>query len=264
MKIAVIGKNGQLAKALKKTREIQSFSKEEIDLADPEPLMDCHFDVLINAGAYNATERAELEPELAFTINAHGVGKLAKIAKAKNALFVHVGSDFVFSGQKGDYYTESDPVGPLNIYGTSKALGEKLAQLCPRHYVFRTASLYSDQESNFPSAILRRVKEGKEVRVIDDMIMSPTRASCLAEWIYKAIDLKIPYGLYHAVNKGKASWYQFAVSILAKENLKVDIQPCSHVEYPSAIKRPLYSPLAVDKLEKEIGPMLGWEEALYV
>ena len=162
MKIAVIGKNGQLARALQ-TRDVQSFSKEEIDLASPEILMDYEFDVLINAGAYNATERAELEPALAFAINAQGVGKLAKIAKAKNALFVHVSSDFVFSGQKGDYYTESDPVSPLNIYGTSKALGEKMAQICPRHYVFRTASLYSNGGVNFPAAILRRAREGKEL-----------------------------------------------------------------------------------------------------
>ena len=86
--------------------------------------------------------------------------------------------------------------------------------------------------------------------MIDDIIMSPTHASCLAEWIYKAIDLEIPFGLYHAVNKGKASWYEFALSILEKEKINAPVTPCSHRDYPSAIKRPLYSPLAVNKLEK--------------
>lgn len=262
MKIVVIGKTGQLAKELQKQRSVRAFSKEEIDLADPSKLRDYDFDVLINAGAYNETEKAEVEPELAFNLNAHGVGKLAQIAKEKNAILVHVSSDFVFSGQKKEPYSESDPVGPLSIYGASKALGEKMALQCPKSYVFRTASLYSKEGKNFPNAILKRAKEGKPLRVIDDITMNPTHARCLAEWIYASLDKKIPFGLYHAVNKGGASWYQFAVKLLEHEKMAAEIHPCSYKEYPSQIRRPLNSVLSVDKLEKEIGPMASWEEGV--
>jgi dTDP-4-dehydrorhamnose reductase len=264
MKIVVIGKTGQLARALQKQRDVQAFSKEEIDLIDPGALLDHSFDVLINAAAYNATEAAEKEIDLAFALNAHGVGKLACIAEAKKALFVHVSTDFVFSGSKGSSYTESDPIGPLSVYATSKALGEKLALQATKHYIFRTASLYSEGGSNFPAAILKRAREGKELKVIDDIVMSPTNADSLAEWIYRAIDQKIPYGLYHAVNKGQASWYQFAQEVLKKAHLETPVSRCSHTEYASGIKRPLFSALSVDKLEKEIGSMKSWQEALYV
>lgn len=261
MKIAVIGKTGQLARALQKQREVVAFSKEEIDIADPSKLKEVDFDVLINAAAYNETEKAELEPDLAFTLNGHGVGKLAQIAQEKKAIFVHVSTDFVFSGNKGDPYIESDPVGPLSIYGVSKALGEKMALKCDKSYIFRTASLYSKEGNNFPKAILKRAKEGKPLKVIDDIIMNPTNAHCLADWIYRALDKKIPFGLYHAVNKGGTTWYQFAVKVLEHEGVKADISRCSHMEYPSKIKRPLNSVLSIEKLEREIGTIIGWEEA---
>lgn len=264
MKIVVIGKKGQLATALQQLRPVTAFSKEEIDLANPTPLADYSFDVLINAGAYNATERAELEPDLAFALNAHGVGKLAEIAQAKQALLIHISSDFVFSGKKQAPYNEEDTLEPLNVYGASKALGEKLAMGASRHYIFRTASLYSQGPNNFPSSILRKAREGKELKVVDDIFMNPTNVHCLAEWIYRAIDLNIPYGIYHAANKGEASWFQLALKVLEKAQLNVPLIPCSHREYPSAIKRPLRSVLSVAKLEQAIGPLLHWEEALYV
>jgi dTDP-4-dehydrorhamnose reductase len=262
MKIVVIGKTGQLAQELQKQRDVRAFSKEEIDLADPSNLKEFDFDVLINAAAYNETEKAEIEPDLAFALNAQGVGKLAQIAKLKKAKFVHVSSDFVFSGQKGEPYVESDPVGPLSIYGASKALGEKMALQCSESYIFRTASLYSKEGNNFPKAILKRAREGKELKVIDDISMSPTNAKCLAEWIYRALDKQIPFGLYHAVNNGGATWYQFALKVLEKEKVSAAIYPCSYKEYPSKIRRPMNSILNISKLENEIGKIASWEEAV--
>lgn len=258
----MIGKHGQLAKSLQKQRNVHAFSSKELNLHDLSPLKEMDFDVLINAAAYNFTEKAEVEQELVLFINGHAVGQLSEIAKGKGAVFVHVSSDFVFSGTKGTPYTEEDSIGPLSVYGNSKALGESLALKYSSSYVFRTASLYSEGGSNFRNTMIERALSGKELKVIEDIVMSPTHADHLADMIYRSLDRKIPFGLYHAVNKGAASWYDFARKIFDAKGMTPSMARCSYKDFPSGIKRPLYSVLDVSKLEKEIGEIPTWEAAL--
>jgi dTDP-4-dehydrorhamnose reductase len=216
-------------------------------------------------------DRAEDEPDLAFRLNAEGVENIARTANALHAKIVHISSDYVFNGSQTRPYTEEDLPSPLGIYGSSKLEGERRLQaITDRHYIVRTAWLYSSHGANFLLSILRQFRSRNKVRVVADQRGSPTYARDLAITLLHIIRSGVEYyGTYHYTNSGDATWYDFANLIRdlgEKKGLidpEVPIQPISTMEYPLRARRPAYSCLSKDKIRKVFGiTPRPWQEAL--
>jgi dTDP-4-dehydrorhamnose reductase len=280
VKILLLGSNGQLGSDIlrinlknKYPLDITGLTRTHLDVCDratlKSKLFQHTFDVLINCISYTNTELAEVNAELAFVINALSIKEIAEACKEKNASLVQISTDFVFSdNQKKIPLTESDSPAPVNIYGASKLMGESLAKLTINDcYIFRVASLFgiagaSGKGGNFIETMIRVGSEKGKLRVISDQIMSPTSTADIADSILKAIMQKIPFGIYHAVNSGQASWYEFAKKIIDKTHLNVTVEPVKASEYLSKIARPLFSALDNNKLSRLVGPTRAWEDAL--
>lgn len=266
MKALVLGKEGQLGRAFLKQMKAQGLGRQEVDLskgAEGVKLLDTlNFDLLINAAAFTDTEKAEKYPEKAWQVNAMSLTHLVEVVAKKKAIFVHIGSDYVFSGDKKAPYKEEDPIGPLSAYGASKAAGEYIALQYPKTYVFRTASLFGMGGQNIVETFLRLGKNKEKISAISDHWMSPTYAQNLVDWTLLALAKQVPFGLYHAVNTGGATWHEFAQEIFAKCGIRCDVQACSFREYPSSIQRPQYSVLDTRKLQTVVGSLPSWQEGL--
>ncbi len=228
----VLGANGQLGSDLIRAaavaeRRIETLAlcRKDLDVCDlasvPAILSKYRFDVLVNCTSYHKTDDVEGHATEAFRINAHAVGVLAKTCKAHGARFVHISTDYVFDGESQRPYTEMDSASPLNVYGASKLLGEKLAQ---REYgdgtlIMRVASLFgvagsSGKRGNFVETILKKGRESGEVRVVNDITMSPTSTLDAARAILDLLRKNAGNGIYHVVNSGAATWYEFAWQII--------------------------------------------------
>lgn len=216
-------------------------------------------DVVINAAAYTAVDKAESEKDLAYKVNGCAVGFLAAICKRINALFVHFSTDYVFDGESHTGYKEDHPYKPINIYGKSKALGEKMIlDIEPRYYLIRTSWLFGKSGKNFVETMLKLAADGKNIKVVNDQFGSPTYAKDLAKEVRKLVESKNPYGIYHLANSGFCNWHEFAAKIFELSGIKPDIRPVKSEEFPTPAKRPIYSMLVNTKLP----PMRLWEEAL--
>ena len=275
MKVALLGANGQLGSDLVKTRpegiELVLLTRKEIDVTNREQvdrvLSDIRPDLILNTTAYVKVDLAEEEPEKAFAVNAVGVKNLVDVCLKTGAVLVHISTDYVFDGKKiktKEPYTEEDPPNPINVYGISKYAGELIVRnYLEKYYVVRVASLYgragaSGKGGNFVYTILNKARAGEPLRVVDDIYMSPTYTLDAAREIWSIILKERPYGLYHVVNSGYCSWYEFAVKILEFAGIEARIEPVKHTEFPTRARRPLWSPLASIK-----GVALRpWEEAL--
>lgn len=258
MNIVVIGKNGQLAWELARLKNdkknIICLSRTEVDITDKnslkETIMQHSPDAVINASAYTAVDLAETEKEQAHLINATAVGNLADVCAQLSIHFVHVSTDFVFSGESGVPYLPNEPYAPLGVYGESKAQGEKLISqiLSDQSCIIRTSWVYSSHGSNFVKTMLRLMAEKPELGVISDQIGSPTYAKGLAKACLAAAVNKIT-GIHHWSDAGVASWYDFAVAIqevgVSKKLLDkvIPIKPITTKDFPTPAKRPHYSVL---------------------
>ena len=259
MNIVIIGKSGQLAFEL--SRELESsehqvtfLGRNDIDITIAsnveETLSPLSVDVLINASAYTAVDKAEEDTEACNAINVLAVENLAKFCKANGAFMVHVSTDYVFNGHKGSPYLTDDPIEPQGAYGKSKAEGEKaLLEILPdASCLIRTAWVYSSHGNNFVKTMLRLMAEKPQLGVIDDQIGTPTWAKGLAEACTSAAENKTA-GVYHWTDEGVASWYDFALAIqelgIDKGLLDIDIPvlPIPSSQYPTPAKRPHYSVL---------------------
>lgn len=292
MKILLIGREGQLAFELRRTLaclgEVIALDRRSqplaVDVADPYSLRaavrEVRPDLIVNAAAYTAVDKAEEEQGLAWAINAHGPGVLAEQAKAIGAGLIHYSTDYVFSGDGTCPYHEDDVTGPQNVYGCSKLEGETaVAQVGAPHIILRTAWVYGARGRNFLLTMLRLLREREVVRVVDDQIGSPTWSRLLAEATALLIaqarvgDRFVPgnrQGVYHLTCSGQTSWYGFAHAIreqaIATGLLSSDcakLEPISSHEYPTPAHRPVYSVLNNGKLATHYGLRLpGWREAL--
>jgi dTDP-4-dehydrorhamnose reductase len=284
MKILIFGKDGQLGKAFKavfdaskwdQLHRIQYVGRAECDLSNADTiaklLHQMKPDLLINAAAYTAVDKAETEVDLAYAINAKAPEIMAQYAVAHNATLLHYSTDYVFDGSKDGFYTEDDPRNPLGIYGKSKAAGEEAIEdafanrpvQSNAHYaIFRTSWVYGDG-GNFIRTILRLAKEREELRIISDQHGVPTSA----EWLAKvSLNLALaesgeikpfPSGIYHAVPSGQTTWHGLAalaaqsaedagVPLRAKPEV---IKPILAVEYPLPAPRPMNSRMATSRLQ---------------
>jgi dTDP-4-dehydrorhamnose reductase len=255
MNVLLLGASGQLGSALQKTRprgvNLIACRRADIDLAaceDVEKLVAANsVQLIVNAAAYTAVDKAETEEALAFRVNAQSVASVARAAQRMGARLVHVSTDYVFDGTKGAPYLPDDPAAPLGVYGRSKRQGElEVLAGCENSLIVRTAWVYAEQGTNFVKTMLRLMADKPQLRVIADQIGTPTYAASLAQalWALARTDRS---GILHYTDSGVASWYDFACAIqeeaLAVGLLKkpVPILPIPTSDYPTPAKRPLFS-----------------------
>ncbi len=277
MRIAIIGAGGQLGFEL--TKSFESVDCETVPLthadmdvtdfkAAEKVLRNIGPESVINCAAYVKVDDAEDFPEKAFAINALGARNMALICKETGSILAHISTDYVFDGRKNIPYTEEDAPNPLNAYGTSKLAGEFFVRnIAEKHYIIRSSSLFgiagsSGKGGNFVETMIRKARNSEDIKVVDDIIMSPTYAKDAAEMIRSIILKKLPFGLYHAANKGKCSWFEFAGKIFEILGSNASLSPTKSVALQSKANRPLFSPLASSKLESYGLEMEEWESAL--
>ena len=215
------------------------------------------FKWVINCAAYTNVDTAEDEREHVYRINTDGVMNIAQVTQEIGAKLIHISTDYVFDGNKEKAYIESDSPNPLNVYGSSKLEGErKLKQIMSKYFILRTAWLYGVHGDNFVYTMLRFFNERDKVAVVSDQWGSPTHTMDLARAICTVImRASSKYGIYHAANEGKTSWYGFAKAIYKEGRLlglvksEVDILPTSSKDYSAKATRPRNSYLSKDKFE---------------
>lgn len=276
-KILVTGGDGQLGRSIKqrlKEKPLVNYSftftdVQELDILDEifvkTYFFSNKFDYVINCAAYTAVDKAETDIEMAEKLNADAVKFLAKASASQKATFIHISTDYVFSGEESTPRKEDDPVAPLGIYGKTKLNGEILAQYYnPKTYIIRTAWLYSPFGNNFVKTMLRLFKEKEEINVINDQIGSPTNAFDLADAILTIIQNDIgAYGIYNFSNEGECSWYQFSEEIRKLNKSKIKINPIPTSEFPTPAKRPQYSLLDKTKIKNTFGISIPeWKDSL--
>lgn len=259
MKVLITGKNGQLGRDLCRLvpvgTDLHAYGHDELDIASVTDvnriITAIKPDIIINAAAYTAVDKAESEQQHAYAINAAGTGHLAAAARDMSARLVHISTDFVFDGTKSTPYHPEDTPAPLSVYGKSKHQGEVLIREhhADNSVVIRTSWVYSTNGSNFVKTMLRLMGERNELRVVADQIGSPTWSCNLAGTIWSLVDANIAPGTYHWADTGVASWYDFSVAIYEEAlstgllNKPVTILPITTSQYPTPAQRPHYSVL---------------------
>ena len=236
-------------------------------------------DVIVNAAAHTAVDKAESEPELARMLNALAPGVLADEAQKLNAWLVHYSTDYVFDGSGDAPRRESDPTGPLSVYGRTKLEGEQAVARCSRHLIFRTSWVFAARGANFAKTMLRLASERESLSVIADQIGAPTGAELLADVTAHALrtvrsrpaDFADLAGVYHLVAGGQTSWHGFACHVLdyarsRGQNLKVApdaVRAITTADYPTPARRPLNSRLDTTRLRQTFGVCLPeWKIAV--
>ena len=274
MRIAIIGSTGQLGTDLVKTlvtvHEVIGLAHRDIEVSD---CTSCHIlksykpDVVINTAAFHKTDHCEEEPQKTFCVNALGARNIAMLTKEIGATVVYISSDYLFDGSKKEPYTEEDVPAPLSTYGISKLAAEHFTRQNPKHYILRIASVFgvagaSGKGGNFVETMINKAKNNESIRVVDDMWMSPTYTKDIASLLKGILELQLPYGIYHAANKGYCSWYQFAQQIFQITGLNPDLKPIKTDPNYGKARRPAFSALTSTKLSKYNLEPRGWKEAL--
>ena len=277
MKVLITGATGQVGRALVASAphdvELVPCTHAELDVSESEAVASrirVHApEVVVNAAAYTAVDRAESEPELARRINSEGPRYLAVAARAAGARLIHLSTDFVFDGNSSVPYRPDSVTSPLSTYGLTKRDGEEgVASVLPRAIILRTAWVYAAQGRNFVHTMLRLMRTNGSVRVVADQVGTPTTAQSVAQAIWKIIEAPQLAGVHHWTDAGVASWYDFAVAI-AEEGAQlgllpreVSVTPISSAEYPTPARRPHYSVLDRRSLVALAIPQLHWRARL--
>ena len=280
--ILLTGKNGQvgweLQRALLPLGRIHAFGHAELDLADAgavrRKLDEMRPDVIVNAAAYTAVDKAESEPEQAQAINAAAPTLLADEAARHGTLLIHYSTDYVYDGTKATPYVESDAVKPLGAYGRSKLAGEAGIELSGAdHLIFRACWIYAARGANFLRTILRLAAEREELRVVADQVGAPTWARLIAEATAHALKQAMrerregcfESGVYHLAAAGETSWHGFASAIVeGRSGLRAKtVTPIATVDYPLPAARPANSRLNTDNFQHRFGLVLpDWRDGL--
>jgi dTDP-4-dehydrorhamnose reductase len=285
-RVLILGGAGQLGLELQRSfagpHPMVAVDRAVADLAVPEQLRAIvrrvEPNVIVNAAAYTAVDRAESEPEVAMAVNARAPRILAEEARALNALFVHYSTDYVFDGEKPEPWTETDTPRPLNAYGAGKLAGEEaIRAVGGRFLIFRTSWVYGPHGKNFLLTMLRLGRERERLTVVDDQVGAPTSSLELARATKAIADGVLEgrfgppetwAGLYHMTCSGAVSWCEFAQAIFERaENLlegrRPEVIPILSSEYPTAARRPQNSVLSNARLQERFGVSLApWQQAL--
>lgn len=286
MKILLFGCDGQLGTDLTKTLvsenlsdnvELSAYGLKDLDLTHFDQLHDVikdeRPDLIINAAAYTAVDKAESDAELAAMVNTGAPEVMAKAATEINAGMIHYSTDYVFNGTAKQPYTEASLTSPESVYGLTKLNGENaVLDHCENSLILRTSWVYSMHGQNFLSTMLRLAAERDELTIVDDQIGAPTSTQALSDATLKLVQyfmLNSEFsaavrGVYHMTCGGEASWYDFAKAIIAASEFSdTRVVPISTAEYPTPAKRPAYSVLSNNKLFNTFGIRLpAWENAL--
>lgn len=281
MRILISGKHGQVSSELQKRLgamgKLVVPGRDQLDLAQPEQIRQqvrrVRPDLIINAAAYTAVDKAQSEKAAAFAVNAQAPGILAEEAAALGIPLIHYSTDYVFDGRKGAPYTETDATNPLGVYGESKLAGEQaITAVQGKHLILRTSWVYSTHGHNFLLTMQRLLQEKPELRIVADQIGAPTWAGTIANSTLALIERwqageSGAWGTYHLSAQGETSWFGFAQAI--GEALREQGKPCAHLlpipssDYPTPAARPLNSRLDCSRLLREWGvSQPDWQTAL--
>lgn len=270
MKILITGARGMLGKDLcalfEKEHELIKYDREELDITNAKMVnkvvSQLNPDAIINCAAFTDVDGCEDKDKkaLARKVNGIGPGNLAKVCNKLKIPFFHYSTDYIFNGLKKDGYRENyNKIDPINAYGKTKALGEKLIKKnCKKYYILRTAWLYGKNGKNFVDTMLQLAKENDTLKVVNDQHGKPTYTVDLAKRTKAILDKKLRPGVYHVTNEGQASWYDFAKEVFRIKGVKVKVNPCATSEFPRKAIRPEYSALINTKLPA----MRNWKKAL--
>jgi dTDP-4-dehydrorhamnose reductase len=282
-RVLLVGSGGQLGRVLAGVLagqyELEALSRAELDLADADAVRAAVRgafgkvgpEIVVNAAAYTAVDRAEQEPELARAVNAAGPGVMAEEMRRLGGWLVHYSTDYVFDGSGTRPWRESDATGPLSVYGQTKLEGEQaIAAAGCRHVVLRTSWVYAAVGRNFLHTMLKLGREREQLRVVDDQVGAPTSAEAIAAGtgeILQALGTGTHAGgVYHLTCGGETSWAGFARAIFgafAARQKAPEVVPIPTEAYPTPARRPRNSRLSREKVAAEFGVRLPmWEEAL--
>jgi len=290
MRILVTGANGQvgweLSRSLLPLGEVIALDRTQADLSKPESLVPIvrtlKPQIIVNAAAYTAVDRAESEEELATLVNARSVEVLAEESHRLGALLIHYSTDYVFDGSKASPYSEDDSVNPLNAYGRSKLMGEQaIRDIGGDWLIFRTSWVYAERGKNFVKTILRLAAEREELKIVGDQTGSPTSAPFIADATAHILRLAIEErhsttfnsGIFHLTSSGFTTWHGLATAIVAtyrklagEDSLKVkEILSIGTSDYPVAAKRPMNSRMSLTRIQERFALHLpDWEQCLSV
>jgi dTDP-4-dehydrorhamnose reductase len=275
MKLLILGRDGQVGTALTQVLaplgEIVAYGREGADFAQPERLGELvrreRPDVVVNAAAYTAVDKAESEPELARLVNAKGPAALARAAAETGAWLIHYSTDYVFDGEKPAPYVEDDATAPLSVYGATKRDGEvAIGASGGRHLIFRTSWVHAPGRNNFIAKMLSLAQSREELRVIDDQIGAPTSARLIAEVTRRAIEQMarerpLATGVYHLTAMGETSWNGYARFVIGEAlrrgvTLRATperVLPVPTSAFPTPAHRPYNSRLSTHKLRAALG-----------
>ena len=279
MKILLLGKNGQVGFELQRTLallgEVLPYDQDVADFTNPAAVRDLIRrtlpNVIVNAAAYTAVDKAETEKPLSHAINSAGPGLLAEETRKCGSLLVHYSTDYVYPGNNTAPYTEDSATGPLSEYGRSKLEGDRLIQQSgANHLIFRTSWVYGSRGQNFLLTMLRLAKERPELRIVCDQIGAPTWSRMIAEATAHAIaratsDPAAYSGVYHLTAAGQTSWFGFAEAIFDTfaPSPRPRLTPIATDQYPTPAKRPTYSVLSNEKFATTFGlRMPDWRNQL--
>src|ERR1019366_686454 len=278
MKIAGIGANGQLGHDVVRAfadqgDEVRALTHDDIERSSRASVVGClratQAEVVINTAAMHHVESCEQQPGRAHEVNVVGARNLATATRDLGSVLIHVSTDYVFDGTKGEPYVESDQPHPLNVYGKTKLDGERFVQdINPKHYILRTAALYGTYPcrakagQNFVDLMLRLARERGRVRVVDNEFTSPTATADLASQIV-VLSRSDLYGLYHATAEGSCSWHAFAGEIFRLADVSVTLEVASLNEFPAKVPRPAYSVLENCGLKSQnLNRFRPWQDGL--
>lgn len=295
--IWLIGCKGMLGSEVAKQLEEKKLpwvgTDKEVDITDPQALLDFTNKIetaayfpsdlrradrkirwIINCSAYTNVDKAEEDVELAEKLNASGPLNIARLARSIGAKLIHISTDYVFDGTGTEPYTEDMSVAPIGVYGRTKAAGEAaVRQNLNEYYIIRTAWLYGWAGKNFVYTMIKAMNTHDSVKVVNDQKGTPTFAGDLANVIIQIINKNdVPYGTYHCTDLGEITWWDFTNEIKKQgielgliTNKECNVNPCSTDDYPTPAKRPAYSVLCKDKIQKALGMSLPeWKESLKI
>ena len=274
MRILLIGGEGQVGWELRRTLAplgvVHAPLRPDLDLESADSIIrvvqETRPQLIVNAAAYTAVDRAETDVDTATRVNGDAVGTLAEEAKRHGAALVHYSTDYVFGGNKAGPYTETDEPDPINVYGRTKLLGEKrIREVNPAHLIFRTCWVYGSRGRNFLLTIRKLASERSVLKVVNDQTGCPTWCRLIAEATAqvvaksataKGVDLgwfQENGGLYHLAAQGSTTWYEFARAILSGEEGQAHVKAIPSVEYPTPARRPRNSALDSSKIQRQLG-----------
>lgn len=273
--ILVTGGGGQLGMSIKSLTKKYNYNfflknKTDLDITNKNEFKKfCDtkkIDTIINCAAYTNVEKAEDEFYLANKINNLPLKHISKTCSKNNITLIHISTDFVFDGNNTVPYVETNKTNPINIYGKTKLEGEKtiLKENPARSVIIRTSWLYSEYGNNFMKTILK-ISNNKKIKVVNNQFGSPTYAKDLADDILKNLSKinNLNTEIYHYSNYGKTSWYNFAKQILGIKNIDCEVTPISSIDFKTKAKRPSYSVLDTEKIEKKFNLRINkWQESL--